>query len=110
MKMNNGGQLSKFALDANLPLLRPDSIVRPLTDGLWGLFTQSCWLDREGECGWVIGFGTKEQMVAELESLCNVQSFDGTTYEITLVTFNTEWWIHRAEDGMIPAAILDGKT
>jgi hypothetical protein len=110
MRMNHGGQLSRFALDANLPLLRPDSIVRPMTDGLWGLYTPSSWPDRDTEFGYVIAFGTKEELVAELESLGTVNSYDGKTYQITLITLDPEWWIHRAEDGMIPQSIVEGKT
>ncbi len=114
MKTNHGAELSKYALDATLPLLRPDSYVTALTSGLFGLWTPSCWgiaeqYNPDGVDNWVLAFSPQESnLIAELKSVGEVEERE-IGWTIVGSILDEQWWIHRAEDGMIPAEILKDK-
>lgn len=92
-------QLTKFALDAPMPLIRPDSVVHLLTPGLWGLWTPSCWTDPEWKP--VLALCDTEQPL--LNELAKVGKIDyiNNQYQVVGEIVDPDWWKHRSEDGML---------
>ncbi len=89
-------QLTRFALDAILPLLRPDSYAFPLTgNDLWGIWTPSCW-DKDADMKPVLKMGTEREMVRDLEGIGKVEKRKNM-YVITNLT-EPDYWEHRRED------------
>jgi hypothetical protein len=62
-------QLTKMALDAIMPLVRPSSYISQLTENLWGLYTPST-----GVPG-VLFFGTKEELEQKIEDAKEDQGY-----------------------------------
>lgn len=80
-------QLTQMAMDAYLPLIRPDSIVAPLAghpddDGcLWAIFTPS-----SGRGALVMG--TQDECKSELEKIGTVRHPKGSEYRWVIDSLN----------------------
>lgn len=104
-------QTTRFAWDAKLPLIRPDSFVQPfnLTDEGWGLWTPSCFDESNENGSWILAVGTEEELLLELNKVGRPVK-NGNKWTVEAPLADPKWWIHRAEDGMIPEEILVGKV
>jgi hypothetical protein len=97
-------QMTRFAMDATLPVLRPDSYaIRSGAGDQWWVYTPS-------SANPVLFFATEEEVKEEFGKIGVVKSRLGNTdstshhtmrYWIEGPIKDSEWWKHRAQDGML---------
>jgi hypothetical protein len=95
-------KLTVWALDATLPLIRPDSYGYRFSEDMWMVHTPSTGVKS------ALFMATEEQVKEQFTDIGELVEYEseknpGTNWKYSIAgpIKDSEWWKHRSEDGML---------